>query len=206
MKELAVYFKKRMKEKMTINISSNTVARKRRRGVNDETSLQDIPAPAKKVAKTRWKHFEDGESMREEAQPYRIVTARMPIHALTSTWSLGRNRPVDAHHIRRLYNIFAQGGLNRTAEENHIIVLCSRAETSKMMKHLDEIGVGAINDGVLCFDDWLSVNEGKLVEIMAGQHRVKALEAYVERTHASEKELWWTCEFYDQGTQPQAWL
>ncbi|KAH7471348.1 hypothetical protein BFJ68_g16198 [Fusarium oxysporum] len=33
---------------------------------------------------------------------------------------------------------------------------------------------------------------------MDGQHRIKALEAYVQATGAAEEELWWTCEFYDK--------
>ncbi|RSL85735.1 hypothetical protein CEP52_016048 [Fusarium oligoseptatum] len=37
---------------------------------------------------------------------------------------------------------------------------------------------------------------------MAGQHRVKALEAYVRKTGAAEEELWWTCELYDRDTLP----
>ena len=35
--------------------------------------------------------------------------------------------------------------------------------------------------------------------MMDGQHRIKALEAYVEKAKGGPEELWWECEFYDKG-------
>ncbi|KAG7402837.1 hypothetical protein Forpe1208_v016711 [Fusarium oxysporum f. sp. rapae] len=129
----------------------------------------------------------------------------MPTNALTSTWSLGKNRRLDTKHVRTLCAIFTQGGLNRKAEENHLLVLCSRADVSRMMKHLQRQGQSIdpeIPEELPFFDEWLSVNRGNQAEVMAGQHRIKALEAYVQETGANEKELWWTCEFYDKDTLP----
>lgn len=146
--------------------------------------------------------FKDEDSVREQARKHRILTARMPINALTSTWSLGKNRRLDTKHVRTLCAIFTQGGLNRKAEENHLLVLCSRADVSRMMKHLQRQGQSIdpeIPEELPFFDEWLSVNRGNQAEVMAGQHRIKALEAYVQETGADEKELWWTCEFYDKG-------
>lgn len=147
-------------------------------------------------------HFKDEDSIRQQARRHRILTARMPTKALTSTWSLGKNRRLDVKHVRALCAIFTQGGLNRKAEENHLLVLCSRADVSRMMEHLrrrSQVADSEAPEDVPFFEEWLSVNRGSLVEIMAGQHRVKALEAYVKETGATEGELWWTCEFYDKG-------
>jgi hypothetical protein len=175
---------------------------------DDELSSSEGRSPKKR-------RFEDGNSAREEASPYRLATARMPVRAMTSTWSLGKNRQVDTQHVRRLCNIFLQGGLHRTAEENHLMVLCSREELANMQsfakRSRDEHAVveaageaaggaagGAAGETPI-FSDWLVANPGRPVEIMAGQHRARALEAYVQQTGVREEELWWTCEFYDQG-------
>ncbi|PNP78574.1 hypothetical protein FNYG_08086 [Fusarium nygamai] len=129
----------------------------------------------------------------------------MPIKALISTWSLGKNRRLDMKHVRNLCAIFTQGRLNRRAEENHLLVLYSRADVSRMMEHLQRRELSAkpkASEELPFFDKWLYVNHDRPVEVMAGQHRIKALEAYVQETGANEEELWWTCEFYDKDTLP----
>ncbi|CAM1507688.1 Fc.00g073290.m01.CDS01 [Cosmosporella sp. VM-42] len=106
----------------------------------------------------------------------------MPIHALTPKWSIGENRQVDLKHVQKLYSIFKKGELKRKAKNNYFLLLCSREDVSMMRKHLevDETATATATGETLCFDDWLSVHEGKRAEIMAGQHWVKALEAYVQ--------------------------
>ncbi|OBS16733.1 hypothetical protein FPOA_12673 [Fusarium poae] len=171
-----------------------------KRGRADEETDRDEKRPRKKTT-----CFKDEDSVREQARKHRILTARMPTNALTSTWSLGRNRRLDTKHVRTLCTVFTQGGLNRKAEENHLLVLCSRADVSRMMKHLQRQGQSInpdISEELPFFDEWSSVNGGSQAEVMAGQHRIKALEAYVQETGAGEKELWWTCEFYDKDTLP----
>jgi hypothetical protein len=167
---------------------------------NKRKRTEKIDEHGKKEAKKRC--FKDEDSVREQARKHRILTARMPTKALTPIWSLGMNRRLDVKHVRTLCTVFTQGGLNRKAEENHLLVLCSKADVSRMMKHLqrrNEVATPNALDELPFFGDWLSVNRGNLVEVMAGQHRVKALEAYVQETGAAEDELWWTCEFYDKG-------
>lgn len=146
------------------------------------------------------KVFEDSKSVQERARPYRLLAAQMPLSALTTTWSLGQNRPVDRQHVRKLKGLFQQSGLNRRAPENRLFVLCRREEVAKMMRHLGlEVAPAAEDGRTPSFDDWLTVNDGRPAEVMAGQHRMKALEAYVEQTGAGEAELWWICDFYDRG-------
>ncbi|UPK89904.1 hypothetical protein LCI18_000839 [Fusarium solani-melongenae] len=145
--------------------------------------------------------FKDEDSIREQARNHRILTAR-------------KNRRLDVKHMQTLCTIFAQGGLNQKAEENHLLVLCSRADVSRMMDHLRRQGQPdslEASEELPFFKEWLSVNRGSLVEIMAGQHRVKALEAYVRKTGAAEEELWWTCELYDRDlamadSHGQVWM
>ena len=60
------------------------------------------------------------------------------------------------------------------------------------IKESESNAIGPMPD----FSDWMSINEEK-VEVMAGQHRIRALEEFVKQT--GEEELWWPCQFYDQG-------
>jgi hypothetical protein len=52
--------------------------------------------------------FTNIKSIREQAELYRLVTARFPIAALTSTWHIGSNRPIDAKHVQDLCHIFEE--------------------------------------------------------------------------------------------------
>ncbi len=172
---------------------------KRQKEVYD-TDGQD--APAKQTANRL--SFQDADSIREQARPYRLATAKLPIGAIHSTWSIGQNRRLNLQHARNLCGIFRQGGLNRKAEANHVLVLCSSTQVSRMLDHLKgqnklDDADGVMASEVLFFADWLSVNDGQKVELMAGQHRIKALELYLQQTGSGNEEAWWTCEFYDRG-------
>jgi hypothetical protein len=135
-----------------------------------------------------------------------MLTARMPVDALTANWSLGQNRRIDKYEVRKLHERFSREGLNRNAKENRLLVLCDRIEVLRMIRHLGldkTSGHGSINR-LPFFKDWLSVNNGSLVEIMAGQHRIKALESYAEAMNAGKNVLWWTCELYDRSELQRA--
>jgi hypothetical protein len=178
--------------------SPGKTKKRQREAFSEQDEL--VEAPAKKTARQR--QFEAGESTLEQAQPYRIATARMPIDALTPVWSLNQNRPVSERHVQKLCTIFMQGGLNRTARGNHLQVLCSQEEVRKMMAHLNAntgSGMSVAVDKVMDFTEWKSVIGDRKVEILAGQHRIRALEEYVKQTNAGDGELWWPCEFYDEG-------
>jgi hypothetical protein len=151
---------------------------------------------------------DEGASARIRARPYLLVTARMPVQALTSTWSLGQNRPVDERHVRQLRSLFDQGGLNRQAIENRLFVLCRREDVERMQKHLEEEGEASgppRNEEHPYFRDWLSVVR-RPAELMAGQHRTQALRQYVASLGSrGDDDLWWTCELYDHGRWRRAW-
>lgn len=176
-------------------VDTNQGARSRKKRVLDSAEESGSNA-AKKGC------FLHKESAREQARQYRVLTARMPTKALTTTWSIGESRRLNMQHVRTLTTLFTQGGLNRKAEENHLLVLCYRADIMRMIEHLERQDEGTTAnspDELPLFKEWLLVNRGNPAEIMDGQHRVKALETYVRETGAAEDELWWTCEFYDKG-------
>lgn len=141
----------------------------------------------------------DAASVRQQAQSYRLATAKLPLDALTCRWKNGSNRHVNRQHVSRLCRIFKQGALARQAEENFLLVQCSAEMVRRMRDHVDAQGSGGGQGEVLSFDDWSAVNGGEKVEVMAGQHRMEALREYVEQTGSDAKELWWTCILYDRG-------
>lgn len=151
------------------------------------------------------------KSLREQAEPYRLGTAKFLVEALTSTWSLGSNRQIHENHIQSLCRIFEEQGLQREPVENHLLITCTEAEVQRMMAHLEQERHGRPEwernpSPWPPFGDWMSVNRSK-AEIMAGQHRVEALKLYLHRisgshpsAHASENDqCWWICDIYDKG-------
>jgi len=151
------------------------------------------------------------KSLREQAEPYRLGTAKFSIEALTSIWSLGSNRQIHENHIQSLCRIFEEQGLQREAAENHLLITCTQAEVQRMISRLDRIqqnthGCERNPSSWPSFDDWMSVN-GSKAEILAGQHRIEALKLYLRRisgrhqgANSFEKdESWWICDIYDKG-------
>jgi hypothetical protein len=153
--------------------------------------------------------FASSKSIREQAEPYRLATAKFPIDALTSKWGVGSNRPIDKKHVQNLYRIFQEQGLKREITENHLLIACTRAEVEGMIDFLKQSRERAIDikssSQQPSFDDWMSVNESE-AEIMAGQHHVAALKLYLQRINRDPNSLsmwrdqaWWICDIYDKG-------
>lgn len=152
----------------------------------------------------------DIKSVREQAEPYRLCTAKFPLEALTPSWSIGSNRAVSVKHVQDLCRIFEENGLQRECAENRLLVACTQAAVQKMMDHMKSSALGAGGSGDRpennlepwpSFEEWVLVN-GSRAEIMAGQHRVEALKMFLERkgSEAARKEQsWWICEIYDRG-------
>lgn len=196
----------KMKRKTTMPQPTLTTKSAKRTRLSDDDEafpMDGSPEPA---------HFHEVDSISTQARPYLLATAKLPISALQPEWSLGQNRALEISHARKLCAIFEQGGLNRRASENYLRVLCNVDEVSKMRAYLqggaEPCGDGSSalsQDEVLSFMDWHLVNPRHLVELMAGQHRTKALELYLQQTGAGEPEAWWICEFYDRGkiTEPE---
>jgi hypothetical protein len=147
------------------------------------------------------------ESVIEQAKPYLLATAKLPLDALTPIWKVGSNRQTNTKHVQSLYRIFTEQGLQREPDENHLRIACSRAEVDRMRDHVNSCPTPSRSciPAFLAFDDWMVVN-GTKVEVMAGQHRIEALKVFV--AHLSSRSqggfleaehLWWICDIYDIG-------
>lgn len=152
-----------------------------------------------RALQTQPRELQDGTSTRQQAERYRLVTAKISLDALICTWAKGMNRHVNRQHVSKLARIFKQGTLQRQTEENYLLVQCSAISVARMISHLEAKGHDPQPDQVLSFDAWLSVNCGEKVEVMASQHRIEALREYVKQIGGNAKELWWVCNFYDRG-------
>ncbi|KAK1519800.1 hypothetical protein CABS01_16568 [Colletotrichum abscissum] len=178
---------------------------------------QDGPAECPSLKRRAEKeHFRESESVRERAKPYLLAVAKLHSDVLETTWSRGRNRRVEPTHVRQLKETFMRGGLERCAPENRMFVLCSAKEVRQVLEaqkedededagedpsangdshgsneHLDDTS----------FLNWSVINKTR-VEVMAGQHRLRALREYIEATGAPETDSWWVCELYDKDRLP----
>jgi hypothetical protein len=169
--------------------------------VND-TPSSPPPSPSKpaKSPKPSPPSFTEVDSLRKQAEPYRLAVAELPVHLLDSSWSRGSNRPLDHNHVAHLCRSFQNGGLARRAEQHYIQVSCSAAAVQKMINDLPDTDQSHVQDRrqhVLSFRNWADFIEER-PELMAGQHRIEALKDYVKQTHSDSNDLWWICEFYDK--------
>lgn len=175
--------------------------------VNDIPSSSPPPSPSKpaKSPKPAPQTFTEVDSLRKQAEPYRLAVAELPIHLLDFSWSRGSNRPLDRNHVAHLCRSFQNGGLARRAEQHYIQVSCSAAAVQKMiinaLPDTDQSHIQDRRQHVLSFRNWADFIDER-PELMAGQHRIEALKDYVKQTHSDSSDLWWICEFYDKGVTP----
>ncbi|KAG5991702.1 hypothetical protein E4U52_003411 [Claviceps spartinae] len=131
----------------------------------------------------------------------------MPIKLLSTTWTLGSNRLLDRRHVQKLRKAFVElGGPNRDLEEHHLKVLCTGAEVERMLKALGlQDGAKQAESIMPNFTMWPDVNGPAPLELLAGQHRIRALGEWVKVAKLGEEELWWPCKFYDRDVaQPDS--
>ncbi|KAG6056375.1 hypothetical protein E4U32_005761 [Claviceps aff. humidiphila group G2b] len=179
------------------NSSYGAESRKRRResvsdGEEGSNSAREERLSIRSVAKRQAPELRHAKS---------IVKARMPTKLLTSTWSLGSNRPLNRRHVQKLKKAFVElGGPKRDLEEHHLKVLCTGAEVERMMKELGLQDGAKEAEDMPDFTTWPEVNGREPLELLAGQHRIRALEEWVKDAKLSEEELWWPCKFYDRDS------
>jgi hypothetical protein len=146
---------------------------------------------------------------RELAEPYRVCTARFPIDALTPSWSVGSNRPVNDKHVLSLCKTFEGDGLQRETPNNYLMIGCTGEQIEKMKFHYHlSNNTSNWSDHIVSgqwgpFHEWMAGNKQK-AEIISGQHRVEALKMFLERKgkhlHSLEHdERWWVCDIYNLG-------
>lgn len=164
----------------------------------------DEQAPKRRAFAGSRAEFQDSQSILQQAEKYRLATAKMPLDALSCRWRRGKNRGLQAQQVSRLCEDFRVLGVAREAEENYILVQSNMAAIKRMLERTTTTNNGGIREAVegatvLDFEDWAEVNGGEKVEVMAGQHRIEALRKYVQQTSSGRKQLWWTCHIYDKG-------
>lgn len=169
------------------------------------SSSPPFEPPPRVVPAIQNREGSEGSSVREQAEPYRLVTAKFPIDALTAEWKDGTNRPINPAHQRRLYQAFQTQGLHRTDVSHRLRLACTKVEVEAMMnllwrrKQVDQPWLKKDSEGSWpSFMDWKSVNAGD-VELMAGNHRVQALKEYLKPVEKQELGRWWICDIYDRG-------
>ncbi|KAK2736405.1 hypothetical protein CKAH01_18908 [Colletotrichum kahawae] len=70
----------------------------------------------------------------EDTTPARYGYKRLYIDIMDITWSKGINRRIEPSHVRELQDVFMNGGLERSAPENHMFVLCSVEDVRRALK------------------------------------------------------------------------
>jgi hypothetical protein len=165
------------------------------------------PAEGKKKQRASLKEV---KSVYDQSEPYRLVTVKFPIDALTPEWGIGTNRPINEAHKRRLCQIFKEAGILRRDASHRLQVACTKAQVQQMLEHLKHKespadgavgaseGAPAADVGLPSFEDWDSV-VGEKAELIAGNHRVEALKEYLRCFESSQAERWWVCNIYNRG-------
>lgn len=172
----------------------------------------DVSTETGKRQRTAVKEIKEADSIYDLAAPYLLATAKFPIDALTSEWSIGVNRPIDQAHTRRLRQIFDEAGVLRRDTSHRLQIACSKAQVQQMLDHLEEenqaqntaIAARGAEEGDSkwpSFEDWATVIEAK-AELIAGHHRVEAFKEYLRLRQLPEEERWWVCSIYDKGFSP----
>lgn len=154
--------------------------------------------------KTKNISIQETESARQQARPYLLATARIPIRVLTAQWKIGQNRSLDFEHVQNLCSAFKNKALKRTSYDNYLLVSGHRESVRKMKEYLQD--TDRISEEPLLFDKWAEINHGELLEMITGQHRQAALKEHGLQEGLDEKALWWTCEIYDSGTLRSTFL
>ena len=175
----------------------------------------DVSTKTGKRQRTAVKEIKEADSIYDQAAPYLLATAKFPIDALTSEWSIGVNRPIDEAHKRRLRQIFDEAGVLRRDTSHRLQIACSKAEVQQMLDHLEEEEQAQITASAAegaeegdskwpSFEGWATVIRAK-AELIAGHHRVEAFKEYLRLRRLPEEERWWVCSIYDKGFIPCTW-
>ncbi|KAJ8610550.1 hypothetical protein MRB53_038455 [Persea americana] len=144
-------------------------------------------------------------SLEDRAEPFRLMTVKFPIDDVTPQWSLGSNRDVDAKQVRRLCELFREHGLQRRDRAHRIRLLCSARDVKKMCERLGiECQRNEHGTDLPVFTGWLATTSST-AEMLAGNHRVQALQAYLQEQNVTdEAERWWVGDIFDKGKSPHS--
>ncbi|KAI9750999.1 MAG: hypothetical protein M4579_006224 [Chaenotheca gracillima] len=172
------------------------------------------------------------EGVRQQAEPYRICTARMSVQEVTRDWRRGKNRALLQTHVKDLSERFFDEGVRR---DRHLLVACTKRDVENVVRHMLrekgdslpkdgepisteglierlrqhlDLGSHTSNEVGLHFSHW-SEATGNRAELMVGQHRVAALAECLKMAESEDRaiERWreqqfWLFDFYDRDTLP----
>lgn len=79
--------------------------------------------------------FADAMSARQQAAAHKILTARLPLEALTTEWTIHPNRPVSQSHVAKLCAVFHADGLLRQLDSNFLLVKAPRRLINRITEH-----------------------------------------------------------------------
>ena len=143
-------------------------------------------------------------SLQQQAAPYHLATVKFPIDHVDPQWSDGRNRAINEAHCRRLCKMF-ESSLERTDPAHRLRIACPKADVDRMMQYLQDQGQSEVVDDASApwrdFMEWKK-SGGRAAILLAGNHRVKALQELLRKQGCDENDLgerWWICDIYDQG-------
>jgi len=142
-------------------------------------------------------------AIEERAEPFRLMTVKFPIDEVTAKWSMGSNRDIDTKHVHQLCQLFDEHSLQRQDRAHRARLLC-RAEDVRAM--CDHLGIDAApNDDSSdppFFEGWSTITSSS-AELLAGNHRIHALKAFLEQRKITDKgDRWWVCDIFDRGGFP----
>ena len=115
-----------------------------KRATSNQTDKQRKKSRVKIARTQQQQQLKESQSVGDEAEQFRLGTARFPIDALTAEWTLGRNRKIDPAHKQGLVQLFRDQGIRRKDAECRIRVACTKEQFQRMLEHLD---IPGINDG-----------------------------------------------------------
>jgi hypothetical protein len=78
----------------------------------------------------------ESTSIKERAEPFRLMTVKFPIADVTAQWSMGSNRDVDVKHVRQLCQLNEEHGLQRQDCAHRVRLLCHAEDVRAMCDHL----------------------------------------------------------------------
>lgn len=187
---------------------STTTSAARRHGLPFDPVAGDQPRSREESSiRQPSEKISDTPELSLRVAPFHLATVKFPIDQVRPEWENGSNRELNEPHCRRLCQIF-EDHLDRTDPAHRLRLACHQDDVDRMKKYLQERGESVAAEGRqgpwMSFMEWEKVNARPAV-LLAGHHRVKALEALLKKRGRDEQDSgdrWWICDIYDQGGSP----
>jgi hypothetical protein len=100
---------------------------------------------------------------------------------------MGSNRDVDAKHVRQLCQLFEEHGLQRQDRTHRVRLLCRAEDVRTMCERLGVESTPNHHSTDLPFFEGWSAFASSSAEMLAGNHRVQALKAYLKQRKITDE-------------------